>query len=154
MKFKHKKSELNAFTLVEILVVVTIISMLISVVAVSYGSISKSARDARRKTDLEQIRAAAEQYRSNNGSYPNNLSTICANGSPISDPAPATSIYLSASPKDPRTPKYNYYCNVSPLNLSDYTIGAFLEGTASSCSTVVNCGTANCNYCLGPYGQK
>ncbi len=64
------KTSLKSFTLVEILIVTTIIGILIGVGAVSYSVLTKNSRDARRKADLEQIRAALELYKSNVGSYP------------------------------------------------------------------------------------
>ncbi|PIW08190.1 hypothetical protein COW38_01240, partial [Candidatus Collierbacteria bacterium CG17_big_fil_post_rev_8_21_14_2_50_45_7] len=42
----------KGFTLIELLVVITIIATLIGVASVSYSRATKSARDARRKTDL------------------------------------------------------------------------------------------------------
>lgn len=144
-------SSRKAFTLVEILVVTTIISLLVSFVAVSYASVSKSARDARRKTDVETIRAAIEQYRSNNGTYPvaPSLFTTCNNQGPISD---ASGTYLAAVPQDPKHTLEQYYCWATA---SDYTIGAWLENTTSTCAAPVpTCGLVPCNYCMGPYGAK
>lgn len=64
----------KGFTLIEILVVATIIGLLAGAGAVSYSSLVKSSRDARRKADLEQIRAALEMYRSSNNTYPSTSS--------------------------------------------------------------------------------
>jgi prepilin-type N-terminal cleavage/methylation domain-containing protein len=62
-------SNKKAFTLIELLVVSTIIAILIAVGAVSYSSINKRSRDSKRKSDIEQIRAALEMYRADKGSY-------------------------------------------------------------------------------------
>ncbi len=64
-KFKNSKG----FTLIELLVVVAIIGILSSVVLASLNSARKKARDARRKSDLSQIRTALELYYSTCGSY-------------------------------------------------------------------------------------
>jgi len=64
------KKSLKGFTLIEILVVATIIGLLASGAIVSYQQLSKQSRDAKRKTDLEQVRAALEMYRSNEDTYP------------------------------------------------------------------------------------
>lgn len=131
----------KAFTLIEILVVTTIIVLLTSVAAVSYSQFSKSSRDARRKTDLEQVRAALEMYRSNSdtSSYPvgswSNISVL-------------TPTYIQSLPTDPKGSSYSYSYSGTA---NDYTIGAYLEsGGTSSCA---GC-NVTCNYCLGPYGQK
>jgi len=141
---KLKKS----FTLIEILVVATIISLLTSMAAVSYSQLSKQSRDARRKTDLEQIRAALEMYRSNNDDYPN-VTINCSSSGGITD---ATNTYLSSIPKDPKCNTYSYYYIRN--SRSDYTLGAYLESANSTCSLTISCSGANCNFCLGPYGEK
>lgn len=138
----------KAFTLVEILVVVTIISILASIAAVSYSSSLKQSRDARRKTDLEQVRAGLEMYKSYNSAYP---STITFGGT-LSDPAPGTTTYLSKLPKDPKDPTYVYYYNSPGPTNQDYEICAYLEGSGTSFG--MSCGANTCNYCLGPYGEK
>ncbi len=137
----------KGYTLIEILVVATIIGLLAAGAAASFTSLNKSARDARRKGDLEQVRSALEQYRSANSTYPTTLTLSCAVAS-LTDAS--GNIYLSKIPTDPRCVTYTYYLTASA---SDYTLGAYLEGgSSSSCG---NCGGSQvCNYCLGPYGQK
>jgi general secretion pathway protein G len=132
----------KAFTLIEILVVVTIIGMLMAVTAVSYSQFSKQSRDARRKADLEQIRAALEMYRSNNDAYFDFASNNC------SGIGATLHAYLSTVPSDPKSTQ-SYQCEIS---LDSYTIGAFLESDSSGSCIAVGCGNS-CNYCLGPYGK-
>lgn len=129
------------FTLIEILVVATIMALLTSIAVISYGQLNKESRNNRRKTDLDQIRSALEMYRSNNDQYPDNLNLLTG-----------PTIYLSTIPTDPKSSIYNY--NYSKISDVDYIIGAYLEGISSSCSITLNCGSVNCNYCLGPYGKK
>ncbi len=173
MRYQYHNHELKkSFTLIEILVVATIIGLLASIGAVSYTQFVKQSRDAKRKADLEQIRAAIEMYRSNKGYYPTTANftfSSCTSPGSVSD---GSSTYLSKAPNDPKcsTTYYYYYealpdspsaCdNVAPPTGSyctDYTIAARLEST-TGCSLslgVDSCGTANaCNYCVGPYGQK
>lgn len=136
----------KGFTFIEILVVVTIISLLTAVAVVSYSSFLKQSRDAKRKTDLEQIRAALEMYRSNNDEY----YSASVNGNCV-NVVTWLSLYITTIPNDPKNSSgYYYRCIISA---NDYTLGAYLEnGGSGSCS---NCkaGIA-CNYCLGPYGQE
>ncbi len=135
----------KAFTLIEILVVSTIIGLLLSGATITYSQLTKQSRDARRKSDLQQVRAALEMYRSNNNQYPpvasfNQLSNYLVNSTPK---------YLENLPFDPRSSTYSYYYNGSTTN---YTLGAYLETGGTTCVTS-GCG-GSCNYCLGPYGEK
>jgi general secretion pathway protein G len=136
-----KKNQLFGFTLIEILVVVTIIGLLLSGGLISYSQLIKQARDNRRKTDLEQIRSALEMYRSQNNVYPTIAAGDCQNLLPILTP------FIPKMPDDPRPTPYSYYC--SSTNTS-YTISAYLETVSGSCG--IGCGTT-CTYSVGPYGQ-
>lgn len=140
----------KSFTLIEILVVSTIIVLLTAAAAVSYSTFLKQSRDAKRKTDLEQIRAALEMYRSNNDEYIDVLQNkSCSNA--VFDYLTSPSKYIEDMPADPKSSlNYYYRCTISP---DDYVLGAFLE-TGSGTGTCGNCKTGVfCNYCVGPYGQ-
>lgn len=107
-----KKSLTKGFTLIELLVVIAIIAILISVGVVSYTRSLKLSRDARRKTDLEQIRQALETYRSELGTYPANSSSL-------------TPDYITLVPEDPKAPSSTY---IYTLNSSyTYNLCATLE---------------------------
>lgn len=59
------------FTLVELLIVLSIISLLSSVVLASLSTARRSARDAQRITELREMQTALELYSiDNNGRYP------------------------------------------------------------------------------------
>lgn len=134
----------NGFTFIELLVVVTIIALLTGIGAVSYSVFLKQSRDAIRKADLDQIRAALEMYRSNNSEYPAFTGNCSESGFTTT-----MSEYLSSIPSDPKT-DYHYYCTVSATT---YTISAAMEMNASpSCSSDTACGI-KCGYSVGPYGQ-
>jgi len=60
----------SGFTLVEILVVVSIIGMLSSIVLVGLGSFRARGRDARRVADLRETQNALELYYGKFGGYP------------------------------------------------------------------------------------
>ena len=61
----------RSFTLLEMLVVIGIIAILVAMGAVSYSTVQKKARDAKRKTDLKAIQNVLEQcYSINNYLYP------------------------------------------------------------------------------------
>ncbi len=138
----------KGFTFIEIVVVVAIISLLAAAGAASYTQLSKQSRDAKRKADLEQIRAAIEMYRSNSNSglYPTNAGG-CSGLVDLITPTK----YIERIPEDPVS-SYYYRCDITA---SDYTLGAHLEGGGTNCTGNPLCGTSIiCNYCLGPYGQK
>jgi len=59
-----------AFTLIEILVVVTIIAILFALAITQYDMAQKKSRDSRRVADLLSLKAAIELYRHENGVYP------------------------------------------------------------------------------------
>jgi prepilin-type N-terminal cleavage/methylation domain-containing protein len=64
--FKSQKG----FTLIELLVVITIIGILSSVVLVSFQSVNKKARDAKRISELKQFSTVLELFYSIHGHYP------------------------------------------------------------------------------------
>ncbi|MCX6731184.1 MAG: prepilin-type N-terminal cleavage/methylation domain-containing protein [Candidatus Roizmanbacteria bacterium] len=141
----------KGFTLVEILVVVTIISLLASIAAVSYSRFVKQSRDARRKTDIEQIRASIELYRNFKGTYP--APPMNFGTGALQD---GTTVYMSKIPSDPMSssPTSNTYFYTSSGTFQDYTLCAYIEGGDTSVS-LNSCGSGIiCNYCMGPYGQK
>jgi len=60
----------NAFTLIELIVVISIIGILAAMSIGSYSNIQKSARDAKRKSDLKDIELALQQYYADNKQFP------------------------------------------------------------------------------------
>jgi general secretion pathway protein G len=140
---KKKLRYNKGFSLIEILVVATIIGLLAAGAAISYGQFMKQSRDAKRKTDLEQVRAALEMYRSNNNNYPS------GDWSSLGTALTGATKYIGRMPADPKSPTYSYYYTSGGTT---YTLGSYLESTSTSnCTVTVSCTGANCIYCLGPY---
>ncbi len=82
------------FTMIELLIVVTIIGVLAAIGLVSYRGISATARDSKRQADLNTIRQALVLYRSEQGVYPSGTFTDMRDE--LSDPAdPDVDPYLS-----------------------------------------------------------
>lgn len=103
----------NGFTLIELIVTVTIIAVLTVVGIISYSGTSKKARDNRRMADLEKIRIALELYRQATGStYPVNKNSLVPT-------------YLQAFPIDPKGNSYSYS---RPTGYT-YSITTILEET-------------------------
>lgn len=69
--------EMRGFTLIELLVVVAIMGMLSSIILTSLGSARDKGADAAVKSQLAQIRTAAELIYDSTGSY----SSVCTPGS-------------------------------------------------------------------------
>lgn len=60
----------KGFTLIELIIVISIIALL-SVIGIStYSSVQVDARNSKRKSDLKEIKSALELYRSEIGTYP------------------------------------------------------------------------------------
>ena len=64
------KKQIAGFTLIELLVVSTIIVVLSAIGMVSFANAGRSARNAKRKSDLETVRQALVLYKSDESTYP------------------------------------------------------------------------------------
>jgi len=60
----------KGFTLMELMIVIVILGVLVALIAGNFFSSLKKGRDARRKTDLEQIQRAVEMYYEDKRNYP------------------------------------------------------------------------------------
>jgi general secretion pathway protein G len=58
------------FTLIEIIIAMTLIAIFVTIPVFAYSSFTRSSRDTQRKNDINKIQGALEQYRANNGKYP------------------------------------------------------------------------------------
>lgn len=68
---RNKKKELRGFTLIEILVVISVIGILAGMVRVLFSGPQKQTRDSRRKSDLNQFQTALENFANENDNlYP------------------------------------------------------------------------------------
>lgn len=100
----------DGFTLIEVLVVVTLLSILATFSISNYSQIQKQGKDSRRKTDLSQVKAALELYYSVNNSYPASVGIFGLPwGSIFSD---AKGTYMKQLPTDPSGSKGTSYCYV------------------------------------------
>jgi type II secretion system protein G len=146
-KRKDKHMRKNGFTLIELLIVVAIIGILSTLLMANFIGVRQRARDAQRKTDLRQIQAALEIYRSDMGNYPPNdvnytyqlnKTTCPTNGSLIS-PQDNTTVYMQSIPCDPLGSSQSYnndsYYYVAGNGNTTYTLSTCLENTSDSQGT-------------------
>lgn len=138
----------RGFSLLEILVSITIIAVLTAIGIVSYASVNKRSRDVKRKSDLEQVRSALEMYRADNGAYPNIGSGFLDAQGLETDLV--DSGYMPQVPDDPGSSGNYYYDAVDTGGVySAYCICADLEtitsGSETTCSVTL---PGTCDYGL------
>jgi prepilin-type N-terminal cleavage/methylation domain-containing protein len=92
----------KGFTFIELLVVITIMAVIFAAGIVSYTTISKNSRDARRMSDLEAIRQALEMCRSIDGVYPNETPDGIYPASGSVECETSGTVTLKATPHDPK----------------------------------------------------
>jgi len=63
----------KGFSLIELLVVITILGVLAAIGLTSYRTANMKARDSRRQADIQAIRSALEVYRADKDEYPSKL---------------------------------------------------------------------------------
>ena len=90
------KKRQNAFTLVEILVVLAIIAILAALLFPAFGRARESARQTTCIANLSQIQIAVQQYRKDEGRYPDTLVDILAEGARVADPGPSNDYKLGS----------------------------------------------------------
>lgn len=92
----------RGFTLVELLIVIAIIGVLTTLLMANFIGVRQRARDAQRKSDVRQIQAALELYRSDQGIYPSSLPSCKGQ---LTSPD-GTVVYMRSVPCDPLYPNY------------------------------------------------
>lgn len=115
-------SEKKGFTLLELLVVITIIALLSGVLWVNFATSIVKGRDSRRKQDLESISKALELYYHDNKAYP---STLPDWGESLIHTSDSRVVYMAKLPNDPSSSRS--YCYESDETGSYYSLYANLE---------------------------
>jgi type II secretion system protein G len=144
----------KGFTLMEILIAIAIIAVLTAIGIVSYTSINKNARNAKRRSDVEQIRSALELYRADYGYYPAVNTMNMGVASNLNDDVvvvPPFTPYLTI-PTDPKGLDYMYKAIRNTVNSQyyEYCLAASMELASNTIDST--CGTES----LGDYnyGRK
>ena len=137
--------------MIELLVVMAILGILAVVGLSSFRTSQAKSRDAKRKSDLEQIQRALEMYNNDHGSYP--ASGVLVWGEEFTDPDGDT-VYMAELPEDPSVNlDYCYQSPADPLVSSvSYQLYATLENSqdprclGGNCTPATSCGTGTYNY--------
>lgn len=141
----------KGLSLLEVLLALTIMSIVATVGFASFTNSLRRSRDTRRQADLEMVRGALEIYRADENIYPTGAGigsdfaeTITTLRGPPS--------YINSTPTDPKAGTWDYYY-LSPALGNIYIMCAFIEGpvVTSPCAvpgTPPSCTTDDCNYCV------
>lgn len=121
MPLRRSESRSWGFTIIELLVVMTIIALLLTIATPRYLQSVERAREATLKENLYVMRDAIDKFRSDRGAYPANLKDLVEQR------------YLRALPVDPFTGRSDTWVAVKPRSadagVADVRSGA--DGRAS-----------------------
>ena len=116
----------RGFTLIELLIAVAIIGILTTLLMANFIAVRQRARDAQRKSDLRQIQAALELYRSDQGLYPAiygvplSSAANCDGYTSLKSPDCSSTTYMKKVPTDPSG---SSYYNGGVYFFASYTAG-------------------------------
>lgn len=129
---KLLRNSKKGFTLIELLVVIAIIGLLSSVVMASLNAARVSARDAKRASEVRQLKTALELYYDSNGFYPSVGCEGC--GVAISALTTPLAPYIKQIPDDPTGNSWQYVRGPS----NAYGLWIFTEKLNARCGSGVN----------------
>lgn len=165
-KIERKKG----FTLLEIMVAVSIMMIISGVSLASFTFSQRKSRDARRKSDLSQIARALQVFNEDFGRYPLDTNGEIIGCQPDDDesdeledcawgdvfaayPNATYQLYMSKLPEDPKT-SYDYYYASDGDNFNLYA-GLENENDKDYRSDLIQeCGDVTCSYLLTEYGVE
>jgi type II secretory pathway pseudopilin PulG len=116
-------SDWSAFTLIELIVVIAVIIILAGLVLSTVGYVQKKGARARAETEIAAMSAACENYKADNGVYPNNADTNSldpkTNGNPSTYNLASFALYtlLSGDSTGSRSPSGKSYMEFKPKML-------------------------------------
>jgi prepilin-type N-terminal cleavage/methylation domain-containing protein len=138
----------RGFTFIEMLVVITIIALLTAIGMVSFARSGVSARNSKRKADIETVRQAFVLSRADGNLYPNNSMAFTAAVTTL-----ITNGYLSAPvPTDPKNPTsvYSYTGVAAGTSFCICAVTETIGGTTQGNSSAIGSNGA-CSFGTGAY---
>jgi prepilin-type N-terminal cleavage/methylation domain-containing protein len=114
----------KGFTLVEVLIVISIIGLLASIILVGLGGFRAKGRDTRRVADLRAVQAALELYYTKFNEYPSDN-----NWDALSSALRTAGIGVTSIPRDPASAQggYDQYAYDTSSDKQSYILRARLE---------------------------
>lgn len=122
----------KGFTLIELMVAISIIAILSTIGIVSFTQAQRVSRDTKRKQDLRSIQSALELYRITNGSYPALADTWYLSATGVTWIPNMNETYISPSlPVDPKQAAPCYPWNSSTCYNYAYYSWTWCTGVAN-----------------------
>ena len=142
----------KSFTLIELLLAITILGILATLVIGNYNYTLKRGRDAQRKNDLNTLQKTLEVFYEDNGAYPNFADTnifgkkLCKTAAILfTTSCPIGEVtYMEKTPQDPNTSYIYKY--VPGLGGTSYYLYTYIENDLDTGSGVKIAGYAGV-YC-------
>jgi prepilin-type N-terminal cleavage/methylation domain-containing protein len=132
----------QGFTLIELLVTMMIIGILVTIATFGIRQAQQSARDGRRKVDLENIASALELYRAECNRYPQTSRVTFGSNLTGTGSGNCAAVTYMKLPNDPQPGSHGYSYSTDALGAT-YNLCASLELPPSTTST------SGCGSCTG-----
>lgn len=137
-------SKSSGFTLVELLISLSIIAIMSAIGFMTYTSVSRQGRDSKRQSDLRSIQSALEDYYRDQGFFPDAVG-LNAKLNLASTDRSTTQIFTNTTGNPGMPAITRTYLNVLPVDPIYKSTGRYFYSTPSPCD---NLSTKCTSYCL------